>query len=136
MHSDRDKNEIGVLLMYVSKYKKHIITISCFVAVFMLGSLQQGLIAQSDFDSKSVQVEEVNLKVFPNPTSDYIHLSFDSELNGHYKLSNIFGKIILEGKLTKEGKTIDLLDYRTGIYIVSVFNSEGKKVGARKIIKN
>lgn len=116
--------------------KKHIINLGCFIAVFMIGSLQQGIFAQSSFDRQSAQVEEVNLKVFPNPTSDYVHISFDSDIEGHYKLSNIFGKIILEGDLTKEGKTIDLLDYRTGIYIVSVFDDKGKKVGARKIIKN
>lgn len=104
-------------------------------------SIGNGLTGQSleeeyDRGERYRQSEEINIKVFPNPATDYVIVSTDSKFKGNFKLNNIFGKILLEGELNKETKNIDLIEYRTGIYIISIYDDTGQKVGTRKIIKN
>lgn len=106
----------------------------------MVVSVESGLLSQSlDTDTngdKYTQAIDIDLKVFPNPATDYVVVSTDHKFNGRYKLNNIFGKVLLEGKLDNEGQKIELLKFRTGIYIISIYDESGQKLGARKIIKN
>ena len=118
------------------------IKIICFSFVLILGAIgDNDLLAQSlDQDYNDLprfeQTDDISFKVYPNPTTDYISVSTDQKFDGSFKLNNIFGKILLEGEISKEGKKIDLLKFRSGIYIISVYDTEGKKVTTRKIIKN
>lgn len=82
------------------------------------------------------QNKEIVIKVYPNPATDYVVVSTENKFVGKFKLNNIFGKVLLEGELNSEGKNIDLLKYRTGIYIISIYDEMDNKVSTRKIIKN
>lgn len=140
-HSDRGVLKNRVLIAEMSKRMKHITIMCCLVGMFFMSVTTQSLFAQSSFDGftgddKFSQVDAVNLNVFPNPTSDFVQISVNTEVEGNYTLSNMFGKIILEGKLNHESVKINLIEYRAGIYIVSVYDDLGNKIGVRKIIKN
>lgn len=132
---------IGVLILYMAKRMNFTKLFICILAIGFASMISNGLHAQSTFN----QIEqgqiidntaELELKLYPNPVTDYVTLSSNQSLDGKFKLSNIVGKIILEGDLEGKGKTINLFDYRTGIYIISIYDREGKKLATRKIIKN
>lgn len=116
--------------------------IICAAVMIMASSLATDLVAQSidegllEYQIVEPRQEDLVLKVFPNPTPDYVKISSNIKLKGHYKLSNIVGKIILEGVIEDQSATIDLLEYRTGVYIISIYDKKGKKLATRKIIKN
>jgi len=119
----------------------HIKTI-CIMVILLIGVCHSNDLLSQDLsngfdDVPSLQQsEDINIKVFPNPTTDFVRVSTESKFKGSFKLNNIVGKILLEGEINKEGKNIDLMKFRTGIYIISVYDTTGKKVGTRKIIKN
>lgn len=109
--------------------------------VFLGLSLGNGLIAQSlDYAKDDVSSfetsEDINVQIYPNPTSDFVRVSVDKKFIGNYKLSNIFGKNLLEGEINDASEQIDLLKFRTGIYIIRLYDVHGNKVATRKIIKN
>lgn len=113
----------------------------CVLAIGFASMVGNGLHAQSTFNQLAQEqivdnTADLELKLYPNPVTDYVTLSSNHSLDGQFKLSNIVGKIILEGDLEGKGKTINLFDYRSGIYIISIYDKKGKKLATRKIIKN
>lgn len=122
----------------MSYMKKIIISI----AVLLVTGLGNGLLAQNldnNFDQHHVSEldqEDLVLKIFPNPTPDYVVISANQKLEGYFKLSNLVGKVIFEGTIENQSQKLDLLEYRTGIYIISIYDKKGKQLATRKIIKN
>jgi len=119
----------------------HIKTIYLTAALILIMSVGSGLMAQSidkEYGEGNTlrQNKEIVIKVYPNPATDYVVVSTENKFVGKFKLNNIFGKVLLEGELNSAGKNIDLLKYRTGIYIISIYDEMDQKVSTRKIIKN
>ncbi len=79
----------------------------------------------------------VNLKVFPNPSSDFVNIQFDSPLDGEVNLYIIDS----QGKIVKTDivepsmvdKQINLQDVPAGIYYLRL--TKGKLVNVYKVIK-
>ena len=67
--------------------------------------------------------EEVNIKIFPNPTSDFINIESDKDVK--YDLYDINGKLLLNGY----EKRIDISNFKNGLYLLMI---KGKSI---KIIK-
>ena len=64
---------------------------------------------------------QFKVKVFPNPTYGQITLLFDKNFNnGKYQLFNLSGKLLEEGKLYSARVVIDLSDYQTGVYMLTL----------------
>ncbi|MDP1728508.1 MAG: T9SS type A sorting domain-containing protein [Bacteroidota bacterium] len=65
--------------------------------------------------------------VYPNPVEDFITLAFNkSSPDLKYNLSNLNGKILLQGILTNTINTIDISSLIPGIYFVDVNGSKHK----------
>jgi len=141
MVSDRVNTIIGVLILYVKRILSYTRILGATTILFFVFSIGNGLLSQSadiayDNNNRFSNDTEITIKVYPNPATDYVIVSTEKKFKGNYKLNNIFGKVLQEGKLNNEGKNIDLLEFRTGIYIISIYDEVGNKVGTRKIIKN
>lgn len=80
-----------------------------------------------------IQTEE-KIKLYPNPTSNYITISAQQEKIELIKIYNIVGNIQDVIKGNNENTTIDLSDYKSGIYIVSIELYNGQK-NTYKILK-
>lgn len=84
-----------------------------------------------------IPLEENDLfSLFPNPAKNGIHVysTIDLDDTYNYEIIDIEGRKIEDGVFDdKQHKLIDLTDYRTGIYIISIFNSEYKQT--KKFIK-
>jgi len=81
---------------------------------------------------------EMNVSVYPNPTTDFVTLNFqDAEnigANSGLTLTDMNGKIILQENITETEKQLDFSNYSPGIYFITVTES-GKKLKNFKIIK-
>lgn len=114
----------------------------CFaVGVLLVASVGNDVVSQS-FERHNPDVQsfikkgDLEVKVYPNPTSDFVVVSTSKKLEGRFKLNNIFGKTLMEGDINDEREKIDLLEFRTGIYIITLYDESGQKLATRKIIKN
>ncbi|MFA7445722.1 MAG: choice-of-anchor Q domain-containing protein [Flavobacteriaceae bacterium] len=90
-----------------------------------LGALEyQSELSVIDFDSSDT------IKLYPNPTSDYMYVNIE---DANIKFINIYS---LQGKelLSTHDKYIDLSSLSNGMYIVLIHSEEGKAYSA-KIIK-
>lgn len=104
------------------------------------GSVAQGV--QQPFEiSVVVGLEDnqisLNVKAYPNPTTDYLTLSVgNSELsNLNFQLFDISGKLIESKKIVNSSETIRMEELPRAIYFLKVINNN-KEIKTFKIIKN
>ena len=66
-------------------------------------------------------VGENNIKVYPNPTKGKVILQFDKPVEtGFYKLSDLSGKLLLDGAITASIIILDLSRYENGVYLLTL----------------
>jgi len=71
------------------------------------------------------------LKVYPNPTKEFLNIKSQNNLNLNYTLFDAFGRLVKGGKLDSQ---IDLRELPQGVYYLSIKN---KDIDVnKKIIKN
>lgn len=70
------------------------------------------------------------IKLYPNPTTDYIHLELENAANYQFQLVDLQGKEML----TTANTTIDVQDISQGMYILNVFDSNGKHLKSEKVL--
>lgn len=87
-------------------------------------------------------VEENNpfltVNIFPNPTSNFIHIQLETNLNlksHEIKIMTLTGKTIHSRNTSETSLSINLSDFPDGIYIIEVI-SENNLRKSMKIIKN
>ena len=80
-----------------------------------------------------VEYNEINVKVYPNPTTGIITVKGDLGKNFNVKVIDITGRLILEKNTNEAYQQIDLNRFPDGIYFIRV--SDGKAAGTRKVIK-
>ena len=84
----------------------------------------------SDCDEFSGNTLELNgdgqIQIYPNPTFDILNVKMPMNMSGDYdyKIVNLEGKIISEGKINTNQSTIDVKEFATGKYILTIQNSE------------
>ena len=102
------------------------------------GSVAQGV--QQPFEiSTTVGINEttinLELSVYPNPTTNYLTLKTDDNANLSYQLYDLQGKIITNKKVTAKTSTIKMEDLPKAIYFLNV-TKNNQLVKTFKIIKN
>jgi len=105
-------------------------------------TLTQGF-HQSNYEITAIE-ENLNtiksVKVYPNPTSDFISINFTNISNSD-KIENILiitdinGKILCENKVVNQVEEIDFSDFTDGVYFLTI-KQKNQTVNNFKIIKN
>ena len=84
-------------------------------------------------------IEEKNItlgSVYPNPTSDYVTLNINGDLQHMaYSLSDVHGTYISAKNLNKQQTNIPLTSLANGTYFIKVYNDK-TQLKTYKIIKN
>lgn len=83
--------------------------------------------------------EESNfdINIFPNPTNGqfYIEISNSNLKNLNYHVSNSLGQTILNEKIEAVVSPINLSQYSSGMYFISVTDNNGKTITSKKVVK-
>lgn len=67
--------------------------------------------------------------IYPNPTKRFFNIQVSSEMIGkQYKLTDIYGKIVLAEKILSDTFYINMEEFREGIYTLSIEGLSDKKV--------
>jgi hypothetical protein len=98
--------------------------------------LGNGYYPALDLQALSVEdnVLDVQLKVYPNPTSQSLYVSHP-ELNSFgITIADLNGKQLYSGTINKE-EPLDVSNYTQGMYLVTIENTTTNKKNTYKIIK-
>ena len=109
------------------------------VGLMTSGGKQLGNGYHPALNIQALSVEEnlldVQIRVYPNPTSQMLYVSHP-ELNSFLiKISDLNGKLIYSSSINKE-EPLDISNYSQGMYLVVIENKETNKKSTYKIIKN
>ena len=113
----------------------------CVTATYSNGSylITQGF-HQNSYVITAVEdlAKDINITVYPNPTSDFISLRFSTtEILRNVKLTvtDISGKLLQQSKVTSDQEQLNFSNYAKGVYFLNV-KRENHLIKSFKIIKN
>jgi hypothetical protein len=101
--------------------------------VLTQGFQQPGLVlvGVEDFDEQFS-----NIKVYPNPTSDYVRLDLNVDIqNLSYRVLNASGKIIENKKIQDPSTRVSFTEVESGLYLIHLMDGE-KTMKIFRIVKN
>ena len=102
-------------------------------AVDLTQGFHQPELALSGIDNLS---DPLMISVYPNPTADYINVSFDDFEGTLYNVRSIDGKLLIAGSMTSSQTQIDLSLYERGVYTVEFLNgNKNLRLKTYQIIK-
>jgi|694.fasta_scaffold58375_2 hypothetical protein len=91
--------------------------------------------AKLPFENNSVLEQKIqNIDVYPNPSKDKIHLSFEFNTQDiYYTISDLTGKRIVENRKLSKSRTIEFDDeLKCGLYFL-ILNDREKTISTKKI---
>lgn len=108
------------------------------VGLMSAGGNQLGNGYYPSLDVKALSKEdftmEVAIRVYPNPTSNYLYAEQKEQHQLGINVVDVNGRVLLENKINSGGQ-IDISNFSKGIYIVQVQDLQTKKKNTYKIIK-
>jgi len=98
--------------------------------------LGNGYYPAMDLQALSVEdnVLDVQLKVYPNPTSQSLYISHPEMSSFGITIMDLNGKQLYSGTINKE-EPLDVSNYTQGMYLVTIENTTTNKKNTYKIIK-
>ena len=72
------------------------------------------------------QLDLSNIRLFPNPNKGSFTLSGDTK-NIEFKVWNLDGRLVYQGKKTDENQNVEMLSIRKGLYTLELYNKESKR---------
>lgn len=73
--------------------------------------------------------------VSPNPVQDYTTIILDENVNGNISVYSSTGQLVFESAINTSEFVLNLSDFSTGNYLVSIFNSNNNSVSTKQLIK-
>ena len=71
--------------------------------------------------------QKVQLKIYPNPIQNYLTIEGLPKSKSKFYLVDIFniiGEKVYSTKITTENSMIEMADFRTGTYVMTIYNDE------------
>ena len=89
------------------------------------------------FQKRNNLFEKEIIQLYPNPTNNFINISFKTNknfINGKIVIYDTNGKNILEKKIVNNAKIFDISYLKKGMYTIQIFNNK-KLISTKKLIK-
>lgn len=81
------------------------------------------------------EYKQEGLSIYPNPTVDFLNVSYSSIKSRHYQVFNTLGQKIIETHLQGKTDNIDVRNLSKGIYFLVIQNKENNQFQKLKFIK-
>ncbi|PLX14504.1 MAG: hypothetical protein C0598_01180 [Marinilabiliales bacterium] len=78
--------------------------------------------------------EETKFKVWPNPASNKLNITFAENVRHTVNVYNLSGSIIISEEILDQSYTIELSDINSGVYLMSIRNHDTGEISVEKII--
>ncbi|TAF76423.1 MAG: T9SS C-terminal target domain-containing protein [Bacteroidetes bacterium] len=100
--------------------------------------VQQPLIISPITGIKGSERLTISCNIHPNPSSDFVVLGWDASFevsSVNYKIADINGKNIVSATAQNQTK-IEVSNFATGMYIITVYDTKNKFIKSFNLIKN
>jgi hypothetical protein len=108
------------------------------VGLMTAGGNQLGNGYYPAMDLQALSIEDnvmgVQLRVYPNPTSQSLYVSHPDINSFGITIVDLNGKLLYKGSINKD-EPLDVSNYTQGMYLVTIENTATKKKNTYKIIK-
>lgn len=78
-------------------------------------------------------INDLGLKIYPNPANDFIQFTGLSSKNNSIKITDVFGKIVFESQTFSESARIDISNIKSGFYFI-VIETGAKRISTKKLV--
>ena len=78
--------------------------------------------------NKTKDTENSSLKIYPNPSEEYIVILRTKENTEHFLISALNGKVVKRGVLNSRNTRVEIEKLPRGIYILTTSDNESKKI--------
>ena len=78
------------------------------------------------------ELEQIAFDVYPNPTTDYLRIDDTQNQIDKFSIINMEGKVVLYGEWKGE---ISVINLEKGIYIISLYEMNSRKVKSKRFSK-
>ena len=101
------------------------------------GSIAQGVQQAFEITTETgIEITEIQLSAYPNPTSDVLNLKIDGDFGTvTYALYNNSSALVAKGTVSGSETQIQMGAFKPGVYFLDV-KAEGKTVKRFKVVKN
>lgn len=84
----------------------------------------------------SIQVTGIELKVFPNPTADFVNIHFSEfENNASFAVYNQNGSLVEQREITSSQTQVNFTSLASGQYILRITRNKTQPLQSFKIVK-
>lgn len=92
---------------------------------------------QTNLTITNIEDLDVNFSVniYPNPAADFVNLSIEKYEKITFQIYDLGGKLVEESILTSTTTSVDVSEYPKGTYLLTLIQSDNKKVKTYKIVK-
>ena len=101
--------------------------------------LTNNIFTTNNKEDLATQIEpddfEMISTVYPNPTTDTLNVKLQQKIISTFQLTDLNGKIILQGQLNEIVNKIDISNQNAGIYALTIINPIDKQRETIKIVK-
>ena len=85
--------------------------------------------------NEELYIDNQQNRVYPNPTTGMITLSFFKTMKGNITVTNLMGQSLFNGFVNGESMSLDLNDFSSGIYFVNLIEESNGFVHSFKVVK-
>ena len=89
----------------------------------------------SDLIVNALEISGAQIKIFPNPVFDYLHIQNEHEVKLSYEVTNLDGRIIRKGNITELSHKINFDTVNSGIYFMKIIDPITQDFLVKKIVK-
>jgi N-acetylneuraminic acid mutarotase len=85
-------------------------------------------------DVLSIKSNQLSLKIYPNPTSDFLMVTNNNQVINSLRIYNLNGQIVLDQKISNESVKLELDSLKSGTYILVGTNKNNSVVTSQQFI--
>lgn len=104
------------------------------VSLYQAEAVWQGFTSINILSTNSF-INKNNIKIYPNPVSNYLTIKNPSLANLQLQVINQMGQIVIDRGQNDSSKSLDVSTLSKGLYFLNI-NTEGNKIQTIKFIKN
>lgn len=100
----------------------------------------QFVVAQYDLgdiilDNENILRQDFGLSIYPNPVTDNLFIKKENSETLKYQITDISGRILMNGELVDEINNITFTKINSGVYFVKIINPTTREYIVEKIVK-